>query len=124
MDVAVPTALVMDYQRHIEAVALPDPDDRHNVAAGIAAEASFVLTWNLKDFPAKELRKHGLRRLTPDGYLVDLYDRVPDLIVGSLANARRNLTKTRVSASEFVGIMKNQGLHQLAKRIQTRMTDL
>jgi hypothetical protein len=62
--------------------------------------------------------------LTPDGYLVDLYARVPDLIVGSLANARRNLTKTRVPASEFVEIMKNQGLHQLAKRIQTRMTDL
>jgi hypothetical protein len=48
---------------------LPDPNDRHVVAAGIAAGASIILTWNLRHFPAKELKKFGLRRETPDALL-------------------------------------------------------
>jgi hypothetical protein len=37
----------------------------------------------------------------------DLYDQTPDLTV-TLANAQRNLGKTRVSASEFIHILDNQ----------------
>jgi len=37
----------------------------------------------------------------------DLDDQTPDLTV-TLANARRNLSKTRVSASKFIHILDNQ----------------
>jgi hypothetical protein len=105
-------------------VSLPDPDDRHVVAAAIAAGASIILTWNLKDFPAAALNKYGLRRRTPDAFLTGLYDNVPDLVVGSLANARRNLNKSRVSASDFIEILNHQNLTQLATRFRKRPTDL
>jgi len=124
MNDALPGAIVTGYQRHIQAVTLPDPDDRHVVAAGIAGGASIILTWNLRDFPAREMKKHGLRRQTPDAFLVDLCDQAPDLTLASLANARRNLSKTRVSASDFVNIVKNQGLIQLSARIAGHLTDL
>ena len=124
MNDALPGAMVTGYQRHILAVTLPDPDDRHVVAAGIARGATIVLTWNLRDFPAREMKKHGLRRQTPDAFLVDLCDQAPDLTLASLANARRNLSKTRVSASDFVNIVKNQGLIQLSARIAGHLTDL
>ena len=117
MNDALPHAMVAGYQGHIQAVTLPDLDDRHVVAAGIAGGASVVLTWNLRDFPVRELKKHGLRRKTPEALLVDLYDKVPDLTLASLANARRNLSKTRVSASDFVDILKNQKLIQLSARV-------
>jgi len=124
MNDALPGAMVTGYQRHIQTVTLPDPDDRHVVAAGIAGGASIVLTWNLRDFPAREMKKHGLRRQTPDAFLVDLCDQAPDLTLASLANARRNLSKTRVSASDFVNIVKNQGLIRLSARIAGHLTDL
>jgi hypothetical protein len=117
MNDALPSAMVSGYQQHIQAVTLPDPDDRHVVAAGIASGATIVLTWNLRDFPAREMKKHGLRTQTPDAFLVNLYDHAPDLILASLANARRNLSKTRVSASDFINILENQGLIQLSARI-------
>src|SRR5882672_1813510 len=60
MNDALPDATVTGYRTHLEAVALPDPDDRHVVAAAIAAGASVILTWNLRDFPTRELKKHGL----------------------------------------------------------------
>jgi len=124
MEAALPTALVGGYEDHVPKVTLPDLDDRHVVAAGIAAGASIILTWNLRHFPAKELKKFGLRRETPDAFVSGLYDKVPDLAISSLANARRNLTKTRASASEFVRILKGQNLIELAKRAQRHLAQL
>jgi hypothetical protein len=124
MNDALPMATVSGYERHISAVKLPDPDDRHAVAAGVAADASLILTWNLGDFPPRELKKVGLRRETPDAFLAGLYDEIPELTVGSLANARRNLKKSRVSASDFIDILNNQNLGRLAKRMQNHLTDL
>src|SRR5882724_10859653 len=118
MNDALPMAMVSGYQEHIRAITLPDPNDRHIVAAGIVAGAALVLTWNLRHFPTKELKRFGLRRETPDGFLSGLYDKVPDLMIGSLANARRNLTKTQVSALDFIGILTNQKLVQLANRMR------
>jgi hypothetical protein len=85
MDSALPTATIRGYERHIPGVTLPDPDDRHVVAAGIAANASHVLTWNLRHFPANELKKFGLRRMTPDAFLSGLFDKIPDLVISSLS---------------------------------------
>ena len=124
MNKALPTAMVNEYQNHISAVNLPDPNDRHVVAAGIAASASVILTWNLRHFPSKELKKFGLRRETPGALLSDLYDEVSDLMIGSLANARRNLTQTRPSALDFVDILKGEGLVRLARRAQKNAADL
>ena len=62
--------------------------------------------------------------MTPDEFLCDLFDKVPDLVIGSLANARRNLSKTRVSASDFVSILENQKLAELAKRVKKYVSDL
>ena len=124
MDDALPGAIVIGYADLIPTVNLPDPDDRHVLAAAIKTGASVILTWNLRDFPATALKKHGLRRQTPDAFLSDLYDQTPDLVVGSLANARRNLNKSRVSASDFVDILNNQKLRQFAKRARSRLTDL
>jgi hypothetical protein len=124
MNDALPGATVRGYEDLIPMVDLPDPDDRHVVAAAIAAGASIILTWNLRDFPATMLKKHRLRRETPDAFLTGLYDEAPDLILGSLANARRNLNKSRVSAPDFIDILKNQKLGQLAERARSHLSDL
>jgi predicted nucleic acid-binding protein len=124
MNDALPMAMVRGYEEHIPQVTLPDPNDRHVVAAAITAKASLVLTWNLRHFPENELKKFGLRKMTPDAFLCSLFDKVPDLAIGSLANARRNLSKTRVSASGFIRILESQKLVQLAKLVGKHVSDL
>ena len=103
MNDALPNATVTGYQAHIESIALPDPADRHVVAAAITAGASVILTWNLRDFPIRELKKHGLTRQTPDAFLANLYENVPDLTLASLANARRNLSRNSCLSHRFRG---------------------
>ena len=124
MNEALPTATIRGYEGHIAAVSLPDPGDRHVVAAAIAADASIILTRNFRHFPVKELRKFGLRRETPDAFLSGLYDEAPGLMIGSLANARRNLSKTKISTVDFLVILRNQNLVELAKRAEKHLTGL
>ena len=124
MTIALPDATVSGYEKHIETISLPDPGDRHVVAAAIEAKATHILTWNLRHFPARALKAHGLVCRTPDAFLADLYDQVPQLLLASLANARRNLSKSGLSAEEFVDVLREQGLTQLAKRLRGHVGDL
>lgn len=124
MNIALPAATVAGYEKHIPAITLPDPDDRHVVAAGIEAKASHILTWNLRDFPVGALKKHGLVRQTPDDFLADIYDRTPGPLLGSLANARRNLSKSAMSTEAFLDMLRDQKLTQLHKRLQDHIGDL
>jgi hypothetical protein len=57
-------------------------------------------------------------------FLSCIYDEVPDMVIGSLARARRNLTKTNVSVSDFINILDGQRLVQLAMRAQGHLRDL
>jgi len=47
--------LLTDYEDLIDSLALPDPDDRHVLAAAIRAGAQTIITFNLKDFPKAAL---------------------------------------------------------------------
>jgi predicted nucleic acid-binding protein len=58
MKTALPKATVTGFETIISAITLPDPDDRHVVAAAVTARASVIVTWNVRDFPAAELHKY------------------------------------------------------------------
>jgi hypothetical protein len=66
MDASVPDALVSGYEGLIPALQLPDPDDRHVLAAAIRCGASTIVTFNERDFPTDELAKYGLHTKHPD----------------------------------------------------------
>lgn len=124
MNAVLPAATVVGYDAIIPSIELPDPDDRHVVAAAIAAEASVIVTWNVRDFPTAELGKHGLIKQTPDMFLAALFDQWPDVMVEITARARRNLRVSRVSAEEFVGALRLQRLVRFVHRIEGRIDDL
>jgi predicted nucleic acid-binding protein len=51
MEQAVEDALITNYGYLIPTIQLPDPDDRHVLAAAIVGHADAIVTFNLKDFP-------------------------------------------------------------------------
>lgn len=65
MNAHVRDALVEGYEHLIQSVELPDPDDRHVVAAAIASNADVIVTYNLKDFPAAALTSYSFRLFIP-----------------------------------------------------------
>lgn len=74
MNLAFPAAKVagrkIDYLT--AKLVLPDPDDRHVLAAAIAGNCEVIVTNNLRDFPRSNLRVHAIKALTPDQFLLQL----------------------------------------------------
>jgi predicted nucleic acid-binding protein len=60
---------------------LPDPDDRHVLAAAIAGGAQSLVTFNLKDFPVSALAGRGIEAVHPDRFLLDQLDLMPGEVI-------------------------------------------
>lgn len=78
MQVAFPEAEVHNYEPLIDSLQLPDPDDRHVLAAAIQAPAAVIVTANLKDFPPAILRAHGVEAQHPDRFMTTLLQAQPE----------------------------------------------
>ncbi|MDR1237405.1 MAG: PIN domain-containing protein [Propionibacteriaceae bacterium] len=81
MNVAFPNAQVDPGPGDFAALVgldLPDGDDRHVIAAALAAEAECICTHNVGDFPAEAMNTLGLRVVTPDDLLCPLVQDYPD----------------------------------------------
>jgi predicted nucleic acid-binding protein len=74
MNTAVRDCLVSGYEPLIAALDLPDPNDRHVLAAAIKAKAQIIVTKNLRDFPADRLAPWDLKAKSPDSFVRDLID--------------------------------------------------
>jgi predicted nucleic acid-binding protein len=72
MNNALPDGNVENYEDIIEGLELPDVNDRHVLAAAIKAKADVIVTFNLKDFPAKYLERYNLTALHPDDFIFKL----------------------------------------------------
>lgn len=124
MKAAVPTRDIQGYAQHLQGITIPDPDDRHVVAAGITGGVSVIVTWNIRDFPEAELARYGMRRETPDEFLLGLHGAAPSAVLASVANARLNLRVSTSSADDFVATPNGQGLVGFAATLQRHLADL
>ncbi|WP_433166499.1 PIN domain-containing protein [Kribbella sp. CA-247076] len=74
MNRAIRDVLVTGYEPLIEVLDLPDPDDRHVLAAAIKAHAQLIVTDNTKDFPDEALMPWNLAAETADDFVLGLID--------------------------------------------------
>jgi PIN domain len=72
MNAHVRDCLVTGYEDLIPALDLPDPDDRHVLAAAIRGRADVIVTCNLADFQADQLAHYGIEARHPDDFLLSL----------------------------------------------------
>jgi PIN domain len=72
MDDAVLDCLVENYDHLIPALNLPDPNDRHVLAAAIKCHASVIVSFNTKDFPPQEMDKYEIHLKHPDDFILDV----------------------------------------------------
>lgn len=75
MNTAFPGSNITDYESLIESLSLPDPDDRHVLAAAIKGKAHLIITANLKDFPPGALIPYSINAEHPDVFISGCIDR-------------------------------------------------
>lgn len=106
MDLAVPDALVTGYQPLIPSLTLPDPDDRHVLAAAIVGRADVIVTTNLKDFPADVLSSFGIEAQHPDEFLMHQRDLNHDRFLESAKRIRARLVQRPLTAEQYIDSLR------------------
>lgn len=124
MKAVLPEADVVNYRPLVTDLQLPDPDDRHVLAAAIAGKAPVIVTWNLKDFPVPNLRPYGVISQSPDDFLFELHAAFPDALISSVRRARHNLRKTAPSVESFVEVLEQGGLKKFSAVLRRNITKL
>jgi predicted nucleic acid-binding protein len=97
MNAHVRDCLVTGYEDLIEGLTLPDPDDRHVLAAAIRGSASVIVTFNLDDFPPEHLGKFGVEAQHPGGFITHLIDLAPAVVC---AAAKRHRAKPQAASQD------------------------
>ncbi len=113
-----PAALVYNYENYISHVNIPDKDDRHVVAAAIAAGAQKIVTWNLGDFPNKILKVFGVIAESPDKFISDLILDNPASIIPILKAMRERFKAPPLSVDDFFERLRKNRLNQTAKQLE------
>ena len=81
MDAHVPDCLVTGYESLIPTLSLPDPDDRHVLAAACTSGGRSIVTYNLDDFPASVLDQYWIEAVHPDEFITRLWDESPEAVL-------------------------------------------
>lgn len=118
MNANVPDCLVTGYEPLIDALTLPDVDDRHVVAAAIKGQAEAIITFNLKDFPPAELDPLDICAIHPDEFLSDMFELNPSACIKAAQQQRKSLKNPPMTASEFLDCLQKQKLPTFVSKLR------
>jgi predicted nucleic acid-binding protein len=118
MDAAIPDCRVTDHLQLVDSLTLPDPDDRHVLAAAIHAGATLIVTFNLLDFPLQSLAPHGVEARHPDALFSELLDATPEEFCAAARLQRLALKNPPMTVEEFLAKLEEVGLPRTALRLR------
>lgn len=110
MKQAVPNGIVTGFEPLIEGLTLPDPDDRHVLAAAIRAGAQAIVTFNLRDFPIEKLAPYNIEPQHPDDFVLHAIDLAPGLVTKAVSDQAAALKNPPRTVGELLDTLREQGL--------------
>jgi predicted nucleic acid-binding protein len=118
MSVALPEATVSEYEHLIDDVRVPDPNDRHVVAAAVAAHAEVIVTRNIGDFPTQALPA-GLLADSPDAFVLSLIAADAEAVAAVVEEQAAALHKPPMTVGELLDGFEEVGLSESVRQLRT-----
>lgn len=118
MDQAIDRDLIENYEHHIETLSLPDPNDRHVLAAAIEANIETLLTYNLRDFPASVLSAYGIAALHPDVFLCRLMSEEPKMVLSVIEEMRAKRKRPEITPVQLLEKLSRLSLTGFVKALR------
>ena len=109
---AIPGCLVVDHLELVDSLELPDPSDRHVLAAAIRAGAEAIVTDNLKDFPEQYLRPYGIAALSADEFVIRVTRAAPLHVAHIVEQQAADLKNPPCSVGTLLEKLDRQGLRR------------
>jgi predicted nucleic acid-binding protein len=121
---SVPDCLVTGYESLIPALTLPDPNDRHVLAAAIKGRADVIVTLNLKHFPRAALSPYDIDVQSPDGFIAHQLTLDKDRALIAFKAMRSRLRQPPMTAEEFIHSLESKGLGTTASLLRQYETSI
>jgi len=118
MDQAVPDALVENFESLIDSLELPDPKDRHVLAAAIKCNAQMIVTYNARDFPSDILADYGMEAMHPDEFIEHQMGLSQGAVILCAKRVRARLINPKISAEAYLEILASQRLPVTADKLK------
>lgn len=112
-----PEAMIEGHEFLIESLKLPDPNDRHVLAAAIVGRCNGIITCNTRHFPEEVVAPFGIEVVHPDNFIVNIIDLDPTKALTACLSHRKALTTSLPSADEFLEQYRAKGLIQAHTRL-------
>ncbi len=122
MNASVPDCLVTNYEKLVYSIELPDPDDRHVVAAAIVGHADAIVTFNTKDFPMAVLQPYGIDVQHPDEFLMNQLQLQKIPALSAIKKMRARWTNPARPALELITAFEKRGLPMTADLLLEAVT--
>ncbi|MBS2008510.1 MAG: PIN domain-containing protein [Cyanobacteria bacterium SZAS TMP-1] len=114
--------LVTGYEHRIESLHLPDPDDRHVLAAAIECNATIIVTANLKDFPDSQLKQSSVVAKHPDDFICEFladYEELGERVLEkAVRNIKRRLKNPTMTWNEIFESYDRNGLKRTVEYLK------
>jgi hypothetical protein len=118
MNKAARDALITGYESLVESLELPDPNDRHVLAAAIVGRCDVIVTANLKDFPEAALVPFGIEAQHPDEFLCHQLNLAQGLFCTCVRKIRQRLKNPPFTVDEYLDILTRNGLVATAAELR------
>ncbi len=109
---------LMDSKTRDCLVELPDPNDRHVVAAAIVGHCDVIVTQNLKHFPKEALAPYGLDVQHPDEFLCNHLNLDQGLFCGVVQKVRQRLKNPPYTIEQYLDTLTRNGLVATASELR------
>jgi predicted nucleic acid-binding protein len=97
-----------------EAVTLPDPDDRHVVAAAVHGMADAIVTANVRDYPLDVLEPLNITVIHPDAFLLDQLDLAPRIVLDVLRTQASQYRRSMLTPIDLIALLARAGVSAFA----------
>ncbi len=118
MNQATRDALITGYEALINCLELPDPNDRHVLAAAIVGRCDVIVTQNLQDFPTEIVSLFGIEVQHPDDFLTYHLEISTDKFCLAIRKVRARLKNPPYSIEDYLAILDKQGLHATVEKLR------
>lgn len=121
MNEAFPGDRVQDFAQIEAGLQLPDPDDRHVVAAALRARADAIVTANLRDFPVETMRSLELEVISADDFLMSQLDMRNAVVLGALLEQATATRNPQRSLDDVPTVLGRAGVPGFADEVRGRL---
>lgn len=121
MNEAFEDARVTGWESLVEGIELPDPNDRHVLAAAIRGRADVIVTENVRDFPANVLSPLGLEAVRLDEFLLTQFDLNVAVTVQIVGDQALAMGRPPVTEDQLLGRLGRSGAPRFANAVAVAM---